>query len=88
MKLNKKKTETMFFNFTLDFQFSNRLYIEETLLDVVKETKLLGTIISSDLKWHSNTDMIVRKAFQRIIILNKLYSFCIPVTQLGNIYIL
>ena len=88
MRLNKKKTEVMFFNFTNDFQFSTRLYIEEDLLEVVTETKLLGTIISTDLKWHSNTEMIVKKAYQRIMILNKLYSFCVPDSELVNIYIL
>ena len=88
MKLNKKKTQVMTFNFTNDYQFSTRLYIEETLLETVAETKLLGTIISSNLKWHSNTDMIVKKAYKRMIILHKLYSFNVPDSEIVNIYIL
>ena len=88
MQLNKKKTETMLFNFTLDYQFSTRIYIEETLLETVRETKLLGTIISSNLKWQSNTDMIVKKAYQRMIIIRKLYSFNVPDRELVNIYTL
>ena len=88
MKLNKKKTEVMIFNFTNDYQFKTRLYIEDSLLEIVSQTKLLGTIISSDLKWHSNTDMLVKKGYQRMIILHKLYSFCMPDSELVNIYIL
>ena len=88
MKLNQKKTEVMIFNFTNDYQFSTRLYLNDTLLETVRETKLLGTIISSDLKWHSNTDMIVKKAYKRIVILHKLYSFNVPDRDLVTIYIL
>jgi hypothetical protein len=88
MKLNKKKTEVMIFNFTKDYQFSTRLYIEDTLIEIVNQTKLLGTIISSDLKWQNNTDMLVKKAYQRMIILHKLHSFGMPDDELVNIYIL
>ena len=61
MKLNVKKSKIMIFNFTLDFQFSTRLYLENNLLETISQTKLLGTIISSDLKWHDNTNIIVKK---------------------------
>ena len=88
MKLNNKKTEVMIFNFTRDYQFSTRLYLEDSLLEIVTQTKLLGTIISSDLKWQSNTSMLVKKAYQRMVILHKLYSFKMPVCELVNIYIL
>ena len=88
MMLNKKKTNVMIFNFTLDYQFATRLYIEDQLLETVRETKLLGTIISSDLKWHSNSEMIVKKGYQRMLILHKLYSFNVTDSGLVNIYIL
>ena len=51
----------MIFNFTEDYQFSTRLYLENTLLEIISETKLLGTIVSSDLKWSKNTEMLVKK---------------------------
>ena len=78
----------MIFNFTLDYQFATRLYIEDELLETVSETKLLGTIITSDLKWHRNTEMLIKKAYQRMLILHKLYSFHVPDSELVNIYIL
>ena len=52
MKLNPKKTNIMIFNFTEDYQFTSKLYLENNLLEVISETKLLGMIITSDLKWH------------------------------------
>ena len=50
--LNVKKSNIMIFNFTLDFQFSTRLYLENNLLDTTNQTKLLGTVITADMKWH------------------------------------
>ena len=78
----------MLFNFCNDYQFATRLHIGDALLETVKETKLLGTIIQSDLKWQSNTDMIIKKGYQRMIILNKLYEFDVPISDIVNIYIL
>ena len=76
------------FNFTEDFQFSTRLYLENKLLEIINETKLLGTIITTDLKWYKNTEMLVKKSYQRMMILHKLYAFKVDVMDLVNIYIL
>ena len=88
MKLNVKKSKVIIFNFTENYQFSTRLYLENTLLEIISETKLLGTIISSDLKWVKNTEMLVKKGYQRMLILHRLYSFKIDVSELVTIYIL
>ena len=76
----------MIFNFTEDYQFSTRLHIEDNLLEIITSIKLLGTIISSDLKKYENTEMIVKKAYQRMIILHRLYSFNIQDSDMVNIY--
>ena len=87
-KLNVDKSKVMIFNFCQDYQFSTRLYIGNSLLDTIHETKLLGTIVTSDLKWNSNTNMLVRKAFTRMQILHKLNSFSVGQEDLKTIYIL
>ena len=88
MKLNSKKSKVIVFNFTNEYQIANRLYMEGNLLETVTQTKLLGTIIQSDLKWQSNTDMLVKKGYQRMLILNKLYEFNVPDEDMVNIYVL
>ena len=88
MKLNVKKTNYMVFNFTENMQFTTRLYLENTLLESVKETKLLGTIITTDLKWHKNTHMLVCKAYGRMTILHKLSQFDVSREDMVTIYIL
>ena len=58
MKLNPSKTNYMIINFCKSAQFSTRLYLENSLIEQMKEIKLLGVIISEDLSWQANTDMI------------------------------
>ena len=88
MKLNTTKTKAMIFNFNHDYQFSTRLHLENDLLEIIPETKLLGTILTSDLKWHKNTEMITKKAYKRMIMLHKLSSFNVPHDELVTIYVL
>ena len=73
------------FNFT-DLKFATRLYIGNTKLETVTQTKLLGTVIRSDLKWKSNTEMITKKGYMRMMILHKLFEFNVPITDIDNIY--
>ena len=86
MKLNEKKSKLIVFNFTRNYQFSTRVHLNDTLLETISETRLLGTIVSSDLKWHANTKMLTQKGYQRMSILRKLYEFDIPVEDLVLIY--
>ena len=62
--------------------------INDSLLQQVHETRLLGLIISDDLTWHSNTNSLVKRAFARMTILKKLYEFNVPKIQLVQIYML
>ena len=62
MVLNEKKTKCMIFNSSKKFQFTSDLKLKGEKLNVVNETKLLGTILTSDLKWNRNTQHIVKSA--------------------------
>ena len=44
----------MIFNYTKNLQFNTRLKVNNVTLNTVNETKLLGTYITSDLKWDTN----------------------------------
>ena len=88
MKLNNKKSKAMVFNYTNNYQFSSRVYIEDELIEIIKETKLLGVIISDDLTWDLNTAHLVKKANSRMCLLNKLVEFGVPENDLIQIYVL
>ena len=55
MNLNEKKTTNMVFNFTKDCQFTTEISLQNAKLEIIDKTKLLGRIITNDLKWHENT---------------------------------
>ena len=82
MLINEKKTKTIIFNFTENFQFTTRLKIKDLPIDVIDSTRLLGTIISNDLKWDLNTANIVKKANARMELLRKVASFGTPTEDL------
>ena len=65
----------MVFNFTKDFQFSTDIKLKNEKLETISKTKLLGAIITSDMKWHENTKYIVKKANKRMIMLQKFAKF-------------
>ena len=78
----------MIFNFSNQYQFNTRLYMENTLLSQVKETCLLGVKITDDLKWKKNTTSLVSRCYQRMVILRNLNTFHVPVEEMINIYCL
>ena len=87
MMINKEKTKTMIFNFTNKYQFTTRLSLDDVNIQVVTETKLLGTHITDDLKWDTNTSIIIKKAYSRMELLRKVSSFCNNQSDLKDIYI-
>ena len=75
MMINSKKTKTMIFNFTEKYQFSTRLLLNNEIEDNLSKTKLLGTIITDDLRWDENTWNIVKKANACMELVRKVASF-------------
>ena len=88
MKLNVKKTKNMIFNFTRKYQFTTSLSVDDQPLEIVKETKLLGTYITEDLRWNKNTAEIVKKAWQRMQLLNRASRFTSNKWDLKQIYLI
>ena len=87
MKINAKKSCGIIFNFTDKYKFTSRLNIDGHPLKLVEETKLLGVILTSDLKWSKNTDYLVKKANARMELLRRMSGFSPPVKDLVHIYI-
>ena len=75
MIINGTKTKTMIFNFTNDYKFTTRLKLNDQNVYVIDQTKLLGSIITDDLKWDKNTSKIVKNANARMELLRKVAYF-------------
>ena len=76
----------MLFNFTYNYQFTTSFTHSGGQIDVIDQTKLLGTIITSDLKWAKNTEFLVKKANARMRLLHKIAEFPPPTEDLLTIY--
>ena len=87
MKLNSKKSQLMIFNFTNDNQFTTRVKMDNQILPVVNKTKLLGTIITKDLKWSENTSFLVKKANGRLQLLRRACNYTKSTADLKSIYL-
>ena len=78
----------MIFNFTKKYQFTTRMSLNNENLEIVKSTKLLGLIMSENLKWDENTNFLVKKAYKRMELLRKVAHFTVSKEEKRNIYVL
>ena len=88
MKINEKKTKCMIFNYTKNYQFATRLSINNQPIEIIENTRLLGTIIQNNLRWDLNTKEIIRKANARMELLRKVSNFSPGIEDLKTIYIM
>ena len=87
MKINFKKTKLMLFNRSKTIDFMPELCLQGNEINLVEKMKILGVIITSDLKFSSNTEFIVKKAFGRIWMLRRLKNLGADTGQLIDVYI-
>ena len=76
------------FKFTQNYQFTSIITMGDQVLPVVKQTKLLGVIVTDDIKWTENTKYLIKRANSRMELLRKLGKFNPPIEEMKNIYIL
>ena len=86
MKLNEKKTQQIIFNFNSDKQFTTEVRLKGEPLEIVEEVKLLGVIITNDLKWDKNTSYLVKKANKKMRMLHIASKFTRNREHLKQIY--
>ena len=86
MRINIKKTKVMLFNTARKHDFTPTFMIDDVLLEVVEEFKLLGIKITSDLKWNNNTKYITTKAYKRLWILKRLKALGANQAELLDTY--
>ena len=86
MKLNPKKCKNLVFNFTHNNQFTTALKVNNHDIETVREAKLLGQILTDDLKWERNTEEIVKSCNKRMRILHEASKFTGKISDLKLIY--
>ena len=86
MKLNKDKTKVMLFNTAKQSDFMPEIVVDNENLEVVEEFKLLGVMITSDLKWETNTEYITKKAYKRLWMIRRLKNLGMNTKSLVKIF--
>ena len=79
MVLNEQKSKYIVFNRAMA-DFNTRLTINQNVIDQGHAARLLGVIISDDLSFEKNTDVICKRAYARISMITKLkyVGVCVP----------
>ena len=87
MKINVAKTNYMIFTRTKT-SFATRLAIEDSPIDQLQESKVVGVWLTSNMKWEKNTRELTKKAYARMGILTKLKYVGVTTEDLLDIYTL
>ena len=87
MKLNLKKTKLMLFNPCTSVDFMPDFQLDTQEIELVEEVRLLGVILRSDMKWTSNTEHMVKKAYKKLWVMRRLKELGANQQELIDIYI-
>ena len=87
MKLNIPKTKLMLFNPCKSKDFMPEFQIENTRIELVEQTRLLGVVLTSNLSWSANTDSIVERCQKKMWTLRRLKKLGANKDDLIEIYI-
>ena len=88
MKINEKKTKSMIINFTNNYQFTTRLLLNETNIEIVDKMKILGTIITDKLTWTENCKELISRVNKRMLLLKQTLSFGATREEMVHLWIL
>ena len=72
MKTNHKKSVVMKFSKSRSKDFPAEIKLDDEFLEVKSELKILGVILTADLRWESNTEYICKKAYKNMWVLRRL----------------
>ena len=76
MKINPAKSKVMIFNKSRTYDFPPELFFKDgQILECLEQSKLLGILLTSYLRWDSNTRAICAKAMAKMWLLRRLKKF-------------
>ena len=73
MRINESKSKVMIFNKSKKYDFQPEFsFTEGGYLECLEEMRLIGVVLSSDLKWGANTKAILRKAMSKMRLIRRI----------------
>ena len=87
MIINSKKSKVILFNTSRKYDFPPEVgFSEGDYLEYVTHMKLVGVMVSSDLRWTKNTEYICQKAMQRMWVLRRMKGVKLDAEYLLDTY--
>lgn len=86
MKINADKTKEMIIDFSRKPFHFDPISMNDSDLECVNKTKLLGVIINDSLSWHDHVDYICGKAAKRLYFLRLLKRANIPSVDIVHVF--
>ena len=87
MVINNSKSKVMLFNRSRKFDFEPEIYLSENkIIETLEEMRLLGVVISNDMKWHRHVKHISKTANSKLWILRRLKKLGCGQSILLDIY--
>ena len=88
MKLNPPKCKQMVINFMHNHNFSlNPIWLGNDVIETVRVYKLLGIILSHNLKWTNHVDCIYKKSNKRLYFIRLLKKSRVECNSIVKIYL-
>ena len=86
MTINKQKTKVICFSKSRKWAFPPELHFSDgTPIEYISDTRLVGVVLSQDLKWFKNTDYICQKARSKLCILRRLLKLDLDIHQMFDV---
>ena len=87
LKINKKKTKTLSFIKSRKWDFPPEVtFSDGTAIENITHTKLVGVILSQDLRWERNTAYICEKARSKLWIIRRMANLGLDTHTLFDVY--
>ena len=88
MIINKKKTNVISFTKSRKWDFPPEVtFSDGSQIECKSETKLLGVVVSHDLRWFKNTAYICSKAREKLWILRRMLKYGLDDAHLFDVYV-
>lgn len=88
MVINKQKTKIISFTKSRKWDFPPELHFSDgSIIEYMAETKLVGVMVSQDLRWQKNTEYICEKARSKLWILRRVLTLNLDIHEMFDIYI-
>ena len=87
MVINQKKTKTMVFNPCIVRDFIPEFELDGQDIEMVEEMRLLGVVVRSDMKWSTNTEVMISKAYKKLWSMRRLKTMGADIGDLKDIYL-